>query len=250
MTNYSNRNYLDWLVGFSEGDGSWFIRSNKSVGFEITQHNVDSQVLYEIRSFLGFGSVYHDTSQPRCRYSLTKGHYQEVINIFNNRLKCDYRFDQFQKWCSFIHLEIDPSIAINQISKDTTEIKLDNAWLSGFIDAEGCFRIAIDRNRPKLVFEITQKEIEPLKQIARLLSLKQNIRLDRGVYVLASSSKQARDTLIQYIDKYPLKTKKRISYMNWKEAHMLDKTDPNYMEKALILKANISDNVKNISIND
>jgi len=142
-----------------------------------------------------------------------------------------------------VHREIDPSIVIDKISKDSD---LDSAWCSGFIDAEGCFRITIDKKRPKLVFEITQKEIEPLRQIAKLLGLEQNIRLDRGVYVLATSSFQAREILIKYIDKYPLKTKKRISFMNWREAHMLDKTDPKYLEKVLILKANISDNVKNI----
>jgi len=45
----------------------------ESVGFEVSQHSVDTHVLYEIQSFLGFGAVYFDTEQPRARYSLTKG---------------------------------------------------------------------------------------------------------------------------------------------------------------------------------
>jgi len=63
-----------------------------------------------------------------------------------------------------------------------------------------------------MIFEITQKEVKLLQEIAELLSLKGNIRLDRGVYVLYTSEKKAREQLIKYLEEYPLKTKKRISY--------------------------------------
>ena len=98
---------------------------------------------------------------------------------------------------------------------DTKKIDWATGWLSGFIDAEGSFRIVIDKgdnDRPKIIFEITQKELKPLEEIAELLSLKKNIREDRGVYVLYTSSKSARKKIIKYLDEFPLKTKKRISY--------------------------------------
>jgi hypothetical protein len=247
MKKKNNTDFIYWLIGFAEGDGSWFVRKNKSAGFEISQHRIDTDVLFQIKSFLGYGAVNLNTKQELARYCLTKGHYLELINIFNNRLKCNYRYFQFHSWCTFIHQHIDSTIPIDKINKDHTEISLDTAWLSGFIDAEGCFRIAIDKDRPKMVFEITQKEVEPLKEIAKLLSLKKNIRMDRGVYVLYTSDRNARERIIEYISKYPLKTKKRISYMYWKKAHNLDKTDANYIETILELKLNITKNVKNDS---
>lgn len=63
-----------------------------------------------------------------------------------------------------------------------------------------------------MIFEITQKGVQPLRAIAGLLQLKSNIRLDREVYVLSTSSAKARGLLIAYLDKFPLKTKKKISY--------------------------------------
>jgi hypothetical protein len=63
-----------------------------------------------------------------------------------------------------------------------------------------------------MIFEITQKEKKPLSEIAEVLSLKGNIRQDRGVYVLQTSGKKARKIIIKYLNEYPLMTKKRISY--------------------------------------
>lgn len=145
---------------------------------------------------------------------------------------------------------IDPTVQLGLLAKDSAKIGFSTGWLSGFIDAEGCFRIAIDRgdnNRAKMIFEITQKELKPLKELAELLSLKKNIREDRGVYVLYTSDQTARVKLIEYIDQYPLKTKKRISYGYWKKAHLLDKSDPKYLEKIQEWKRKIAENVKNIS---
>lgn len=242
----NKKQFLDWLIGFTEGDGSWFIRKNHTVGFELSQHSCDASLLYKIKKYLGYGSVIHNSKISISRYCLTKNQYQDIINKFNFRIKSNYRFYQFYSWCRFIHSNIDNTIDINSISKDNNPINFDNAWLSGFIDAEGCFRIAIDKTRPKLIFEISQKEIEILQDIANILSLKKNIRKDRNTYVLYTSDYKARIKLINYLDKYPLKTKKLISYINWKKAHNLDIQDPNYKDKILKFKLNIHNNVKNI----
>jgi hypothetical protein len=47
--------FLEWLIGFSEGDGSFFY-SGKRLYFSIGQKDV--KVLYYIKETLGFGNVY------------------------------------------------------------------------------------------------------------------------------------------------------------------------------------------------
>ena len=46
--NYDNK-FLEWFIGFTEGDGS-FIVSNNKVYFDITQNINDVQVLYYIKN--------------------------------------------------------------------------------------------------------------------------------------------------------------------------------------------------------
>ena len=49
-----NRQFLEWFIGFTEGDGSFIVSKNK-VYFDITQSVSDIQVLYYIKKELGFG---------------------------------------------------------------------------------------------------------------------------------------------------------------------------------------------------
>lgn len=69
----------------------------KTYGFEISQHSIDTDVMHGIRTLMGFGAVYLDKTQARARYSMTRGHYQEVIKIYNSRIKSDYKYEQFYK---------------------------------------------------------------------------------------------------------------------------------------------------------
>ena len=56
INNYKfiDQSWLEWFVGFSEGDASWII-SNSRFYFIITQK--ETAILYHIQETLGFGSV-------------------------------------------------------------------------------------------------------------------------------------------------------------------------------------------------
>jgi len=65
-----------------------------------------------------------------------------------------------------------------------------------------------------LFFQVTQDEQEILIKIKELFGLthKGQIRKDRTTYVLAVTGKKARELIIKYLLKHPLKTKKRIAF--------------------------------------
>ena len=50
-----NTQFLEWFIGFSEGDGS-FIVSNERCYFMINQK--DLKILYKMKAILGFGQVF------------------------------------------------------------------------------------------------------------------------------------------------------------------------------------------------
>jgi hypothetical protein len=53
--------FLEWLIGFTEGDGSFMVEKSGHVSFQITQRDV--QVLYFVRRRLGFGRVCEQDAQ-------------------------------------------------------------------------------------------------------------------------------------------------------------------------------------------
>lgn len=222
----------DWIIGFSEGEGSWFSRKNNSRGFEIGQDKSDSQILYRIKGSLGYGKVYHNTQTNLSRYVMLTDQAEMIYTYYNGHFRMQKTLKRFTTWAENLapkNLNIQQEIKVTALE--------DNAWLSGFIDAEGCFRIAEDKGRGKVIFEISQKEREILEKIAEFLKLKNNIYLDRGTYVLATSSQDARKRLKKYINKYPLKTKKRIAFNLWSKADNLAKRQELKGEKLEELRA-------------
>lgn len=51
------QDFLEWLIGFTEGDGCMTAATRGDCSFVITQSTADIDVLYYIRDTLGFGSV-------------------------------------------------------------------------------------------------------------------------------------------------------------------------------------------------
>ena len=49
--------WLSWLIGFAEGDGSFIITNRQDLMFVITQSNYNIEILYEIQTQLGLGRV-------------------------------------------------------------------------------------------------------------------------------------------------------------------------------------------------
>ena len=126
----NNSKFLEWFIGFSEGDGS-FIVSNERNYFIINQK--DLKILYKIKKNLGFGQVskYTQNNNSYGRYVVQdKKNCERLAHIFNGNLVLEKTNIRFQFWLKTLNIQ--------PLNKKGT-LKLDNAWLSGFIDAEGCF---------------------------------------------------------------------------------------------------------------
>ena len=89
--------WLEWFIGFSEGDGSLITSKFGVPCFVITQKEPD--ILYSIRNKLGFGETKYDKSANCYRYvvrDLTS--IIKLIFIFKGNLFLDHRINQLNNW--------------------------------------------------------------------------------------------------------------------------------------------------------
>lgn len=127
--------FLEWFVGFSEGDGSFIVSNKKNQLFFIINQK-EEKVLYYIRANLGFGKV-----SKYCSYSryivADRGSVDRLISIFNGNLVLNKTNARFVLWLVARNQYSTEEICYRGINKFVTFHK--NGWLSGFTDAEGCF---------------------------------------------------------------------------------------------------------------
>lgn len=252
-----NTTFLEWFIGFFEADGYFLKRSDQKQKdrffIEITQKDV--QLMYKIRTQLGFGKVTRivkQNNQIYWRYSVYDfKNLTRLIWLFNGNLITVKKQKQFQIWVAEFNKTHNSDILFS-IKKP--EICLKNAWLSGFFEGNAGFwvqskdlvRINKDNSQssnigfPKennparlkssiltacieIKFYITQKdEKELLNKIKHLFQIPSNIYQITNDSVtetynrLETSLLKSHLLLIQYLTKYPFLGKRQIIFNRWK----------------------------------
>nr|YP_009184873.1 putative LAGLIDADG homing endonuclease [Jenufa minuta]ALO63004.1 putative LAGLIDADG homing endonuclease [Jenufa minuta] len=225
-----DQHYLEWLVGFIEGDGTFYFRKdNKNVrlGFEISQK--DPKVLFQIKKTLGFGSVIMSKKANYWLYKVDdKKNFQRIILLLNGNLVLTKRYVQFNNWIEMAKKKdyLPLNFQNKQIKR---QVSTKTAWLSGFIDAEGCFYANVSTSAPRspLTFSIKQKmhitqkneydEKQTLETIGKLFFSKSKVHRanENFSYRIELSSLNSHQQIRNYLSRFKLKTNKYISFCRW-----------------------------------
>ena len=113
-------------------------------------------------------------------------------------------------------------------SNCTREITLNDTWLLGFTDAEGCFHVSfpVNNNSYKILFELAQKGeenkkivLERLVQLFGVGKVYKHYHINNWSYRVNSLPNTK--VLMIYFDnpKFSFLTKKATSYLIWKQIH-------------------------------
>lgn len=241
--------WLSWFIGFLEGDGA-ILEHKGRASFVLTQK--DDIILHEISEVLKIGVVKHfynakgNRIYSRYIVSDNKGIYLLYL-LLNGNVALQARVNQLKNWHNHLSnaIKFDFSLFYSKSLPETIFScfvpTLNDAWLSGFTDAEGCFAVKINNEKHKfyvqVLFILDQKNAEVvLNNLALLLNTTTKAKFrtinksikhrNSGNYINTifrlsvycnQKTKPTFSILNNYLAKYPLKTSKQESFIRWKQ---------------------------------
>ena len=246
----NNFNFEKWLVGFTDGDGSFIIYKTKntySLAFKISQNKYNKRILYYIKKNLGVGNVSEEKNSNMAQYSVYSREKLKryIIPIFNKYPLLTSKYFNYKKFIeAFNILEninlsykeknelIDKLIILKpdiyyispvwfkSIDKYYIKEIINKEWLIGFIEAEGSFYISKNLLNYVQHFSICQKKDKHLLDgIKLILRINANIYFSEKdkCYYLQTKNKESIKFIINFIDGY-LKGVKSLEFKLWKRA--------------------------------
>ena len=253
--------FSQWLVGFTDGDGTFSIaRQNGtwSLIFKLGQSTYNLRLLHYVKNKLGVGSIYvqkngnmaHFIIRDRKvlesvifpifdKYSLLTSKqfnylkFKEAFAILSNPTLSKSEKDTLVSNIVNRELPVDYispiwSIINNKVSDyASASLVMSKAWLVGFTEAEGSFYL-VSKGPTRLVhaFEVTQKlDVIVLNSIQRLLGISTQVQFKKAGYLsLATTNSRAIENLIKFFHN-TLKGMKSVEYRIWARSYNKHKGD-------------------------
>lgn len=223
------QSFLEWLIGFTEGDGSFTVTSRGDLQFVITQSSKDVQVLYYILKNLNFGNVVQQSKSNNTHRFIVQDlrHILLICLIFNGNMVF---FTRNAKFLIFLSVYNNKALRmkLELITPIITSIlpTLQDHWLAGFTDAEGCFNLSLLTNSKgyRLRFILSQKWeankiiFQHLYTILGVGNISPHSSPDNWQYIVNGVKNTS--SVIQYFDLHSLYSKKKESYNLWKKLRM------------------------------
>lgn len=215
-----SKNFLEWFIGFREGDGSFTLTTRGTSIFVITQSTSDIQVLNKIFEVFGFGNVMKQ-SATTSRYVVKDiPNLELLILLFNGNLVFPLKQSSFALFLEAFNKRTKGDI-IPFIPKLVIPT-LHDYWLAGITDAEGCFTCSLLGNSNAYRFRFLLSQLGLINQpilahIANLLLGVVRPHSQPNNFELTVNGVNNMTKVLEYFDTYSLRTKKAKSYLIWKE---------------------------------
>ncbi len=189
--------FEQWLAGLIDGDGCFLLSKKGYASLEITMDIRDLRALQTVKNVYG-GSIKLRSGVSALRYRLhNKEGLFNLINDVNGHIRNPIRLIQLNYIC------VKYNITLNYPTKLTG----DNAWFSGFFDADGT--ITMNSSTLQLSISAGQKTSEILIPLVELYG--GYVYIDRGghgSFKWYVTKKEDILNLIEYFKEYPSRSAK------------------------------------------
>ena len=142
----ATNDFLDWFVGFLEGDGGFYFDTKTKRNY-IKFRQKDYKVLYKIKSYFGFGSLFKSSDGYISLVFSGKTNLLTIIQVVNGRFHLNKTHTKFNIWLNHFNKwnNLDISLLPQAVFNRKT------AWLSGFSDADGSFSIKLQKDTSRTI---------------------------------------------------------------------------------------------------
>ena len=236
-----SQSFLEWFIGFAEGDGSFTVNSRGTSIFVITQGTADRQVLEYIQRVLGFGRVIKQ-GETTSRFVVedTKS-IALLIALFNGNLVFPLKQASFITFLEAFNKR--QGVTLVAFIPSLVTPTFHDYWLAGVTDAEGCFTCSFLGNSTayRFRFMLAQKGVINLPVLTHLMTLIGGTvrpHSNPDTHELTVNGARNMNLVFNYFDTHQLMTKKANSYAMWREVHLaILKGDHLLPESRAVLKA-------------
>lgn len=264
----SNLNFSSYLAGLIEGDGTIVVpKTERSAKGQINYPSI--QIVFHLKDFplalmiqkeLKKGSL--SRKKGVNAYILTINSLEGLLlltSLINGNMRTPKIF-ALNNLIDWLNIKYNPQ-GINIPKKSLNNSQLDsNAWLSGFIEADGHFSVRTTTTskypRVECKFELSQRQIDHngrknlyfLEFISNfLLSSVKAIRVDKpkSEYRVRTTSLNGNLVLENYLNTFPLFGSKYLDYKDWIKVLDYFKLGTFkhkiYIEEIISIKSNMND---------
>ena len=256
--NKNKKLFYQWLVGFTDGDGTFSISYSNdkwSLIYKLSQHEYNIRLLYFIKSQLGVGKINKVTKTKTVNYFIRdRNKLAEVIfPIFDNYPLLTSKYFNYLKFKEAYSILEDNNLTkikrdelmlnlikklpssdyissawekVNNLVSNTNEanIVMSKAWLIGFTEAEGSFYL-VNKTNYKIIhgFEITQKlDFIVLSAIGYILGIKFYSKNTHNTIITTNS--RSIENIIKYFYN-TMKGMKSFEFRVWTRSYVKHKGD-------------------------
>ena len=208
----SDKHFYEWLAGLIDGDGYFWIRKpNRLTSLVITFDIRDIQTAQMIKDRLG-GNLNILRGNKALRFTLHK--YDAIVSLVNNingLIRTPNRIEQLKLVCLNYGIEY----------KDPIKLEFNNAWFSGFFDADG--HVSYNKSHGSINICITQKNEKLLLELASIYNGKvyNHHKSSNNYRFIISNKSSVLAILIDYFSKYPSRSVKQNRLMLIKKYYEL-----------------------------
>lgn len=259
-----SKGFINWFVGFVEGNENIFIVNRRYLRFELNFPIRNQSTVYFIRNILGFGNIrklkFLDTIIIEYSVQDNVIDLLKLVKIFNGNLRCISKKQYFKLWYKKLKVKLKKMNLLNLLPEyieDIKPINLLNSWFLGYIDSRVFFYGRWHKSK-KLkegkelylccIFWHLNKDL--LLKIKEVLNIQNKIeekkKWNLPFFKLVIDNINDKNKICEYLIKFKLKTLKLKKYKYWK---ILLDLENNYKKSGIQDFEKIEKNLKNLLLN-